>query len=149
MGMLLERRLLQLAYAVAAIVPVYAGLSGVIHGAAFASGGPVSVALDSHVRYLSGLLLAIGLAIWSAIPRIERRTQLIRLLTILVFAGGLARAFGLARTGWPGAGMGLGLGMELVVTPLLCLWQARIARNVPARRYLQASTPVPASGHSG
>lgn len=51
----------------AAIVPVVAGLWGVVHPLADSLGwGP------SHGRYLSGLRLAIGLGFWSAIPDIER-----------------------------------------------------------------------------
>ena len=88
----------------------------------------MSPALDSHVRYLSGLLLAIGLTFWSSIPRIEDRTTLVRLLTAMVVLGGLARAIGFSVSGWPGTGMAFGLAMELVVTPLLCLWQGRVAR---------------------
>ena len=126
--MSLEKRALQLAVAVAGLVPICAGLAGVLRGSAFLSdpGGPA--AADSHLRYLSGLLLGIGLAFWSCIPAIERRTGLVRALTLIVVAGGLARAWGLTQSGWPGAGMAGALVMELVVTPLLCLWQARVAR---------------------
>ena len=126
--MITEKRLLQAAFALAGLVPVYAGASGAIRGAAFL-GTAAPAAMDSHLRYLSGLLLAIGLAFWSAIPRIEDRTALIRLLTAMVVLGGLARALGLAVSGWPGNGMAFGLVMELAVTPLLCLWQGRVASH--------------------
>ena len=45
----------------------------------------------------------------------------------LVFAGGLARLLGLVLAGVPPAPMLGGLTMELVVTPLLCVWQGRVA----------------------
>jgi hypothetical protein len=121
-----ERRLLQAAIAVAACVPVTGGLAGVIGGAAGEDAG-----FDSHHRYLSGLLLGIGLTFWSCIPRIERQGQLVRALTLIVFGGGLARLFALVVRGDPGL-MGLALVMELAVTPLLCLWQARVARQALA-----------------
>ena len=85
--------------------------------------------LDSHFRYLSGLLLGIGLAFWSTIPGIERKGRMFQLLTAIVFIGGLARLYGVLIDGWPGAPMIGGLAMELVVTPLLCLWQALLARR--------------------
>jgi hypothetical protein len=44
-----------------------------------------------------------------------------------VVVGGLARAYGMARSGWSGEGMAAALVMELAVTPLICLWQARVA----------------------
>lgn len=128
-----ERRCLQVAVAVAGLVPVSAGLAGVLLGSQMAGAlaipeGLRAVSLDSHVRYLSGLLLGIGLAFWSFIPTIERRATEARLLTALVFLGGLARLYGAARLGLPSGPMTFGLAMELVVTPLLCWWQARIAR---------------------
>jgi molybdopterin biosynthesis enzyme len=42
--------------------------------------------------------------------------------------GALARLLGLGVVGWPGTAMAAALVMELVVTPVLCLWQARVAR---------------------
>lgn len=122
-----ERRLLQLSVAVAGIVPVVAGLAGAISGVRFVSHAPVDMSLDSHFRYLSGLLLAIGLVFWSLIPHIESRAYLARPLTLIVFVGGLARLFGTLTVGAPPAPMLFGLCMELVVTPALCAWQWRIA----------------------
>jgi hypothetical protein len=86
-----------------------------------------ATALDSHFRYLSGLLLAIGLAFWGLIPNIAARGPMFRLLTALVVAGGLGRLAGWLLTGTPPLPMLLALIMELVVTPLLCLWQWRAA----------------------
>jgi hypothetical protein len=123
-----ERRLLQQAVAVAAIVPVAAGLFGVLFGPAL-TGDRASVSADSHFRYLSGLLLGIGLIAWSTIPKIEEKTSIFRYVTLIVFVGGLARLYGLVTTGVPAIGMLGGLAMELVVTPALCLWQARVANR--------------------
>jgi uncharacterized membrane protein YfcA len=124
-----ERRLLQAAVALGCVVPLLAGGSGMIDGPSFLSGvgDEVPADLDSHFRYLSGLLLAIGLAFASCIPAIERKTARFRLLAALVFVGGLGRALGLASSGVPGAGHVFGLAMELGTVPLLVLWQARVA----------------------
>ncbi len=125
-----ERRLLQCAVLIAGLVPVSAGLAAVLLGAdllhATAEDHP---SLDSHLRYLSGLLLGIGLAFWSLVPRIERAGAVFRPLTFLVVAGGSARLLSLVIVGAPSRPMLGGLIMELIVTPLLCLWQARIARE--------------------
>ena len=61
-------------------------------------------------------------------PGIEHKTARFRLLSALVVAGGLARLLSLAVTGTPSAGHLAGLGLELVVVPLLVLWQSRITR---------------------
>ena len=121
---------LRLVVAIAGIVPVAAGLDGMLRGAAMLGGTPAAdLSLDSHLRYLSGLLLAIGLGFWSTIPRIEQRTGRVRLLTALVVLGGLGRLYGIVAEGLPPAPMLFGLAMELVVTPLLCWWQGRVAAS--------------------
>jgi hypothetical protein len=93
------------------------------------TGDTVSISAESHFRYLSGLLLAIGLCFWSTIPEIEAKTGRFRLLTLLVVIGGLGRLLGLALTGLPSLIMLGSLFLELIVTPLLCLWQTRIANR--------------------
>jgi hypothetical protein len=113
-----SRLMLQLCVAVGAMVPVSAGIWG-----GLSAGGAVA----SHERYLSGLLLMIGIVFWSTIPGIERKTAVFRLLTLLVFGGGLCRLVGIA-LGDPLNGPVAGsLAMELGVTPLLCLWQGSLA----------------------
>jgi hypothetical protein len=121
------KRALQIAVAAGGVVPVAAGLAGIVLGPSLAGDSGASTDLDSHFRYLSGLLLGIGLAFWSTIPGIEAKGALFRLLTAIVFAGGLGRLYGVLIHGWPGNPMIFGLGMELVITPLLCLWQAQLA----------------------
>jgi len=128
----MERRLLQVAVLLAGIVPVSAGLAGVLLGPGVAGGGG-GTDLDSHVRYLSGLLLGIGLTFWSLVPRIERHTALFRALTLIVFIGGLGRLLGVFAAGTPSAPMKAALAMELVVTPLLCWWQRRVVRHATPR----------------
>jgi hypothetical protein len=129
----LERTLLRLAVGIFALIPISAGLAGIWLGAAMTGEDVHAVALDSHVRYLSGILLAIGLAFWATLPAIERHTARFKLLTALVFVGGLARLLGVAAMGLPSKPMLGGLVMELVVTPLICLWQMRVARRMAMR----------------
>jgi hypothetical protein len=122
-----QRRLLQATIAVLAMLPVFAGLAGVATGAGFLGEETAPTDLDSHVRFLSGFFLAVGIAWYSCIPAIEKKTERIRLLAILTFAGGLARLYSLLIAGVPSAGHVLGLGMELVVVPCLVAWHGRVA----------------------
>jgi hypothetical protein len=123
-----EKRLLQAAVALGCVVPLLAGGAGMLRGPAFLHGvQAVPADLDSHFRYLSGLLFAIGIAFATCIPAIERKTGRFRLLAFLVFVGGLGRLAGLISSGVPGAGHVFGLAMELGVVPLLVLWQTRVA----------------------
>lgn len=122
-----QRRLLQATIAVLAMLPVFAGLAGVATGAGFLGEETAPTDLDSHVRFLSGFFLAVGIAWYSCIPAIEKKTERIRLLAILTFAGGLARLYSLLIAGVPSAGHVLGLGMELAVVPCLVVWHGRVA----------------------
>ncbi len=125
-----ERRLLQIAVAIACIVPLAAGATGVVRGPAMIEGlsAGTSPDLESHFRYLSGLLLGIGLAFAASIPSIERRSELFAVLTAAIVIGGLARLSGLVGAGAPTMAHQLALAMELAVVPLLFTWQRRIAR---------------------
>lgn len=116
----------------ACLVPLLAGGAGALLGPHFIWRGPgelVGRDLNSHFRYLSGLLFGIGLCFLACVPTIERRGEIFRALALIVVAGGLARLLGVAQQGAPGAGHVFGLGMELVVVPLLAVWQARVERR--------------------
>jgi hypothetical protein len=126
-----ERRLLQLTVALGCVVPLLAGGAGMLHGPEMLHGvgaaAAVPVDLESHFRYLSGLLFGIGLAFASCIAGIERKTGRFRLLAFLVFIGGLGRLHSLVSAGVPSDGHLFGLAMELAGVPLLVLWQTRVA----------------------
>lgn len=124
-----ERNLLQATVTVACLVPILTGLDGVLRGAAMFRLAAIPPDLDSHFRYLSGIFLMLGLAFASTVPAIERRGSRFRLLGAMVIMGGLARALSWATVGPPGVGHRLGLAMELIVVPLLMLWQTRVARR--------------------
>ncbi|MGA3398611.1 MAG: DUF4345 domain-containing protein [Acetobacteraceae bacterium] len=124
------KRTLQIAVALGSLVPIGAGAAGALLGprmlgaAAVASGD-----LDSHFRYLSGLLLAIGLGYASTIPRIETHEAQFRLLTCIVVVGGLGRLVSVLSIGFTSPTMAVALVMELLVAPGLALWQHRVARQ--------------------
>ena len=120
-----ERRLLQLTILVAGFVPVLAGAWG-------AAGGlhAPGAAADSQSRYLSGLLLGIGLSFWGCVSTIERRGTVVRVLAAIVVVGGLARLVGAVTMGSTQSAVLLPLVMELGVTPLVALWRERVERRL-------------------
>lgn len=125
-----ERRLLQLAIALCSLIPLGAGAAGVVLGPTVIDSDIVGDPRNfhSHFRYLSGLLLGIGIAFAASIPTIERRSELFTVLVLAVVVGGLARLGALVVYGPPGATHMFALLMELGVVPLLFVWQTRIAR---------------------
>jgi hypothetical protein len=123
----MERKLLQIAVAVAGLAGVGLGLTGVLFGTLYAdlSG---DVVLDSYVRFLKGALLAIGLIYWSCIPQIEHRGERISLVTFILVFGTLSRLLSVIGHGVPTVGIMSNLIAGLIFVPLLWLWQRHVAR---------------------
>jgi hypothetical protein len=63
------------------------------------------------------------------IPRIQRRSEVFAVLSGMVVVGGLARLAALDVQQPPSTGVVLALMMELLVVPLLFVWQRRLARR--------------------
>jgi hypothetical protein len=122
----MERKLLQIAVAFAGLVLVGFGLAGVFFGAGFVD-LTGNVEMDSYVRFLKGTLLAIGLIYWSSIPDIERHGERISLLTFILVLGAVPRLMAVIGHGVPTNGILFSLAGELIVAPLLWLWQRHVA----------------------
>lgn len=124
------KRALQVVVALGSLVPIGAGGAGVLMGPRMIDAAIVVPGdLDSHYRYLSGLLLAIGIGFASTIPRIELRGGRFRLLAGIVVLGGCGRLVSALTIGISSPPMMAALVMELLVTPGLVLWQVQVARR--------------------
>lgn len=142
-----EKYMLQAVVSVACLVPINAGAMGVVLGPKWFKGietGPVD--LDSHLRYLSGILLAVGFAFASCVPDIEAKGDRFRLLGVLVVCGGLARLVSMVMVGIPSDGHVFGLGMELLVVPILLAWQWRVDHRFRAIVLPRGEAPHPLLG---
>ena len=129
----IEKRLLQAALALPCLSPFWFGLKGMIEGPVMLAGvepGQSAGDLVSHYRYLSGLFFGLGLVLLSCLPRIEARGRRLRWAAGAIVLGGLARLGGLAMGDAPSAAHQIALGAELGLTPLLVLWQARVAHRL-------------------
>jgi hypothetical protein len=128
-----SKLLLQLSVTLCSLVPIAAGGAGLVLGPALIGESGDGPDLDSHFRYLSGLLLGIGLAYAASVPGIERHRSRFLMLCAIVVLGGLGRLLALLLNGVPSPVMLAALAMELVVTPLLTVWQGRVARRMSGR----------------
>ena len=123
----MERKLLQISMALAGLALVGFGLAGVFFGAnSMDLSGHVE--MDSYIRFLKGVLLAIGLIYWSAIPAIERHGERIALVTFILVLGAVPRLMAVIAHGVPTVGIVISLAGELIAAPLLWLWQRHVAR---------------------
>ena len=130
------KSMLQAAVALAATLPIAASAWDVLHGLSSADAWAVN-----HERYLSGLLLAIGLGFWSTIPRIEAKSARFRLLTAIVVIGGLCRLLGVVLGDPASPAVLVALAMELGVTPTLCVLQGRLTRPVGEKYWTVVFSP--------
>ena len=128
----MQRKLLQIAVALAGLTGVGLGLTGVLFGTLHAdlSG---DVVLDSYVRFAKGVLLAIGLVYWSCVAQIEQRGDRIALVTFILVLGTLSRLFSVIDHGVPTVGIMSNLIAGLIFVPLLWLWQRHVARIAQRR----------------
>lgn len=124
MGM--ERRFLQIVVALAGLFAVIVGFFGAAFGATFLN-LPFNPPIDSYIRFLFGIILAVGLVLLASVPHIERHGPRFSVLTVILVIGGIARLIGVIEFGVPTQGVLIGLAMELIVAPLLWLWQRRVA----------------------
>ena len=83
--MMFEKRILQLVVLLASVVPIVAGLLGIIIGPSAFGARSYSTDLMSHVGYLSGLLLAIGLVFVFSVVNIEKHKSRFLILGVIVF----------------------------------------------------------------
>ena len=128
----MSRRTLQIASGLLGVIPVVTGaltMMGLADPIYDAAQLPAHALLDSNLRFLGGLWLVSGLALFWLIPRIERETALFRVLWLMIFAGGVGRLLSMAFVGqppWPFIGFTL---LEISGAPLFIAWQARVARG--------------------
>jgi peptidoglycan/LPS O-acetylase OafA/YrhL len=110
----------------ACLVPMLAGGGGALWGPA-ALGEAGGAATGSHLRYLSGLLLGMGLCAFWCAGDLRRRGAIFSALCAIFVLGGAARALGVVTEGAPPWPHLLALVMELGVVPALWAW-ARLTR---------------------
>lgn len=108
----------------ACAVPILGGAAGAVLGVAALgeAGGP---ATGSHLRYLSGLLLGLGLVAFWCAADLRQRGGIFAVVCGIFVLGGLGRALGLVLEGLPPWPHLLALGMELGVVPGLWFWARR------------------------
>ena len=125
----MNKRPLQILTAILGAVPVLTGLIGLfglsdpIYGGA---GIPANALLDSNLRFLSGVWLGLGLAVFWLIPRIETQTVLFRVLWGMIFLGGVGRLLSMVFLGWPPIPFIAFTVLEIVGAPIFVAWQGKL-----------------------
>jgi hypothetical protein len=127
----MNKRLLQILTAILGAVPVLTGMIGLfgLSDPIYASANlPANALLDSNLRFLSGVWLGLGLAVFWLIPRIETQTVLFRVLWGMIFLGGIGRLLSMLFLGWPPIPFIAFTVLEIVGAPIFVAWQARLGK---------------------
>jgi Domain of unknown function (DUF4345) len=120
---------LQVVLAILSVIPLLIGTLGITQGTSrWLSVDTITPNFDSHYRYITGYYFSLGLLGLWLIPRIEKHTDLFRILCISVFIGGVGRVLSIIQVGIPSSLMLAFTGLELCF-PLLLLWQAKLPRS--------------------
>jgi hypothetical protein len=128
----MNRRALQIATFILALVPIVTGVLGMMGlGDPLYAGAnlPGDATLDSNLRFYAGVWFGLGLAALWLLPRIERETTLFRALWLMIFIGGLGRLLSLALVGLPFPPFVGFTVLEVVGAPLFVWWQRRVASD--------------------
>jgi hypothetical protein len=83
---------------------------------------------DSHVRFIGGVWLALGLLMFAGSFAFQRLRAVLVAFTFMIFIGGLARLSGGDPALLLGADLGPSFFFEIIVVPLLGFWFMRAER---------------------
>jgi Domain of unknown function (DUF4345) len=94
-------------------------------GAGLSAEALTNATLDSQNRFYGAEFMIYGVLIWLFTTDMERYATVFRAVMIVFFIGGLARTFSAIALGMPAPAVQLLWATELIIPPLLLLWQAR------------------------
>lgn len=85
------------------------------------------------MRFLGGMGLALGLALLSILPSIEKQSTAYRIIWLCALAGGIGRVISLSVVGWPPLPIVIFTAIEVPGVPLLIYWQYQVAKSHSGR----------------
>jgi hypothetical protein len=111
------------------------GILAIVTGVMAVAGGPAGMldgqattaTVDSEVRFMAVYWLAYGIGTLYLVPRIASLSTLYRGWLAVMFASGVARAISFLLNGAPHPVIAAAILVELLLPPVLFLWQRRVA----------------------
>lgn len=112
--------------AAAPLISGIAGLSGIFNPLFFQA-LPKNLFLDSNLRFLNGMSVAVALSFYFLIPVIEKETFACRILSLAIFLGGVGRILSIMALGMPAPPLFIFMVIEIFSPVLIVYWQNKIA----------------------
>lgn len=100
---------------------------------------------DSHVRFLGGLWLGVGLVFLAATAKLRALRPAVMTVCFLAFAGGVSRAFSMSVEELTAHNLTGALAAELAVLPAIGVWAWRLG-HAPSRAAASLPLSRPAAG---
>ncbi|MCE7059452.1 DUF4345 domain-containing protein [Dyadobacter sp. CY343] len=127
-----SKRALQIVIAILAAAPLVSGILGLagIYNPLFSETLPADLVLDSNLRFLNAVSVAVAIAFYCILPVIEKETFACRVICSAILLGGLARLISIYELGIPPFFISASLILELLSPILIMYWQRRIAVRV-------------------
>jgi len=124
-----SKLLLQIILGVMALIPLTRGLPGALRGLpetlSKTDGFPQ---LDSDARFWATIWTTMGCSCYLMIPHIESHSLMFRTLMAAIFLGGISRLLSLRKYRYAvQIWLVVPLIAELIIAPLLAIWQIRIS----------------------
>lgn len=143
----MSKRALQAVTAAFGVLALVTGVMAVIGGpAGMLDGQRTTATVDSEVRFMAVDWLAYGAATLYLAPRVAQARTAYRAWLIVMFASGLARALSYVQTGRPYPLIAGAMVAELVLPPVLWIWQSRVASAAQAMAPSAFGSVVMATG---
>ena len=119
-----------------ALIPVVSGalaLMGVYDPIYLKDKLPAAPMLDSNLRFYAGIWVALGIAMWCILPRIEQHAPVFRLIWAGIFLGGVGRLLSMSFVGMPPTAFIAFTALEIVGAPAFIWWHQQVAKAHSAR----------------
>ena len=126
---MISKKTLQYVIGILALAPLLSGLIGLsgIFNPLFFEELPVNLFLDSNLRFLNAMCIAVALSFYFILPVIEKETFACRIICFAIFMGGIGRLISIYDLGIPAFPLLIFAAFELIFPPLIIYWQKQLA----------------------
>jgi hypothetical protein len=128
-----SKKTLQWVIRILATAPLLSGIIGLagIYNPIFNQKLPANLILDSNLRFLNAMSIAVALSFYYITTVIEKETIGCRIICSAIFMGGIGRLVSVYDLGLPPGPFIIFLFLELISPIIIVFWQQKLASQYP------------------